>query len=105
MGEVVGELGALLLLALHDPRREEGLALQEGAQAAEEVGVLREPLGQDVARAGERLLRVRHLVREIAAASVSGGVRRSARIASASGSRPRSRAMAALVRRLGLKGR
>jgi hypothetical protein len=39
VGEVVRELRALLLLALHDPRRQQRLALQEGAQATEKVGV------------------------------------------------------------------
>ena len=62
VGEVVGELGALLLLALDDLGGQKRALLQERAQPAEQRGVLGEALGQDVAGAGERLLRVRHLV-------------------------------------------
>ena len=65
MGEVVGELGALLLLALDDLGGQKRALLQEAAQPAEQRGVLGEALGQDVAGAGERLLHVRHLVGDI----------------------------------------
>ena len=46
--EIVGELGALLLLPRHHLRGEEGLRLHEGAQFAEQRRILGEPLHQDV---------------------------------------------------------
>ena len=56
--EVVGELGALLLLAGHDRRRPLAAIPQQLAQAADELGVFGEGLHQDPARAFERRGRV-----------------------------------------------
>ena len=39
--------------------------MQEGAQTPEEGGILAKLLGEDVARAGKRLLHVRHLAADV----------------------------------------
>ena len=54
--EVVGELGALLLLPGDHPGGEEGLGLHEGAEFAEQCGTLGQAFHQNVAGAVERFL-------------------------------------------------
>ena len=61
MIEVVGELRAGLFLALGDLGAQERVVLEVAAQPPDQLGVLRERLGQDIARAVERGLHVRHL--------------------------------------------
>ena len=60
--EVVAELRAFLLLALDDGRGDRGGGREELADLRAGVGVLVDHLGDDVARAGERRLGVRHLL-------------------------------------------
>ena len=105
--EVVGELGARLLLALAHPGDQPAARPHPLAQHADQVRVLGEPLDQDRPRAVQRRRGVGHaLVR------VDVGRGRLLRVASgvgqqrsASGSSPASRAICALVRRFGLNGR
>ena len=98
MVEIVGELGALLFLARHYLGGEDRLRLHEGAKLAQQRGIFRQPLHQDVARAVEGF--TFSVMKP--AASASGSAARSARMPSISGSRPFSRAIIALVRRFGL---
>ena len=54
MVEIVGEFGAVLLLALGDARRQMGVVPQPVADRPDQVGILGEAFGQDVARAFQR---------------------------------------------------
>ena len=84
---------------------------REVAHLAAHVGVVGDALGQDVARAGERVLHVGHFLlgarrtRPRRSRGCGVGARAATRARSASGSRPRSRAIVARVRRFGLYGR
>ena len=106
--EVVGELRALLFLAGDDGGLPLAAIPQQLPQAADQLGVLRERLHQDPARAFECGSRVGNALVGIdeggrlaaPGASVGSCSRRSA-----SGSSPASRAICALVRRFGLNGR
>jgi hypothetical protein len=101
--EIIGELRAGLLLAFDHLGTEIGIVLHIFAQALQQVGVFGQVLDDDVACAFERCLGVRHLGgKELSGAVRAGTSARSARICSASGPRPRSRAISALVRRFGL---
>ncbi len=54
MVEIIGEFGAVLLLALDQPRGEMGVVPQMVANRPDQVGVLGEALGEDIARALQR---------------------------------------------------
>ncbi len=102
VGVELRRLVAVLLL-LRDA--DDAVAKHGLAQALAHLGVLGDPLGADVARAGEGRLTSGLVVgvdEARAAAGLSSGCDH---ISSASGSSPRSRAMVARVRRLGLNGR
>ena len=105
--EVVGELRALLLLAGADTRADVALLPDALAQVTDEVGVLGEALDEDRAGAVERGGGVCDLAVGIDETRCGGGGVGvgSPRSRSASGSRPASRAICALVRRFGLNGR
>ena len=98
---------SLVLAALRD--LESPPRLKYAARSAADLGVLGDALGDDVARAGQRGVGVGHTFFRVdearrlgRAGCPEGGC---AGIRSASGSRPRSRAIVARVRRLGLNGR
>ena len=87
--EIVRELRPLLLLPLDHPRRHHALALEERPEPPEQRRVLAELLGQDVARPGQRLLRVRRPPpTDSPRPAPRAAARRSARIASASALQP-----------------
>ena len=62
MLEVIGELGALLLLALHDARTEDTVVPQTLTQATDQRGVLREALHQNLLGAIQRRLGIGHVL-------------------------------------------
>ena len=65
MVEIVGELGAALFLALEHLGAEHGLVAHMGAQSAEQSGIFREALDDDVARALQCLLGAGDLLGDI----------------------------------------
>jgi hypothetical protein len=106
---VVLELRHLLRLVGHHLRAHHALLPRELAHAPAQLGVLGHALGQHVACALQRRRSVGHLLAAstyaCAACSTCASVASPAHSSSASGSRPRSRAIIARVRRFGLNGR
>ena len=105
--EVVGELGPGLLFALADPGHQLARGPHPLPQLADEVGVLGELLDQDGAGPLQRGRGVGHPVLGVHVVR-RGLLRIPVRLGQqqvASGSSPASRAICALVRRLGLYGR
>ena len=103
--EVVFELRPLLFLAGDDLGADHAFGDVELAQARARRGIVAHPLGEDVARAGEGRGGIGHFLRGIddrrAAAAGGSSAGSCAQSSSASGSRPRSRAMIARVRFFG----
>jgi hypothetical protein len=104
MVEVVGKLGTFLLLACHHAGSQLAFVPQLFAQAAQQLGIFGKLLDQDGTRTVQCSLDIGHACFgiEIVCASVSGCCVGSASRLSASGCKPASRAICALVRRLGL---
>jgi hypothetical protein len=107
VGEIVLELGGFVFLAGNDRRLHEAVRFEMAAQLAEQRGVFRELFHEDLAGAVEDASDVGKtgFGVEVARGFGFGRQRRVGQQASASGARPASRAICALLRRFGLYGR